>query len=161
MVQMVIWERMRYPFDKLRDQNSGNTVQCTHTSQLNRFLCISEWQGCFTNPHSYFLWAVRSVAAVPSCIHSLRCQYICYKQITINPSAKTRGRNLRLSAQSASSACYFHSGRMRYALRQAQGPPVQWSTPRNWTVFSLRIIMSMVFGTTLHSFFILILTFAF
>ena len=54
-------------------------------------------------------------AAVPSCIHSLRCKYICYKQITTNPSAKTRGRNLRLSAQSALSACYSLLGRMPYA----------------------------------------------
>ena len=36
-----------------------------------------------------------------------RGEYICYKQITINPSAKTRGRNLRLSVTSASSVCYF------------------------------------------------------
>ena len=72
------------------------------------------WSSCsahaiFNNQDNDRLWHCPSFATrgwwFSVCNAMIRC--ICCKQITINPSAKTRGRNLRLSAQSASSVFYF------------------------------------------------------
>ena len=72
------------------------------------------WSSCsahaiFNNQDNDRLWHCPSFATrgwwFSVCNAMIRC--ICYKQITNNPSAKTRGRNLLLSAQSASSEFYF------------------------------------------------------